>query len=320
MRSRELSESFAAQWLRLDQLYTSKPDRHLFKAFYSGPQGKSTLHGPMMTEALLLFETVLIENRSIIDLLDSDFTWLNPQLAELYGLEASFEAACQQATHNGWLPAELDTKNSSKYWVRTPLSDRKRGGVMTMAGPLVLTSLPQRTSPVKRGAWLLETIFNRPPSEPKVAFVLEETAKVSDVDQTTQSVRQRFEKHRSDPNCYSCRLRIDPPGFSMEVFDAIGADRTHDGSQLVDASGTWNGRSFTDPAGFKEAARVNEREVVRGFVEHLMSYALGRRIEHFDMPTVDRIIEQATADDNRFATIIQGIVESYPFQYVRNTE
>ncbi len=317
-RVRELSESFAAQWLRLDQLYSSKPDRELFKAFYSGPQGKSTLHGPMMTEALLLFETVQVENRSILDLLDPDFTWLNSQLAKLYGLEPDLQSACQQASQKGWLPKEFDPNSQPKVWVRTPLTDRNRGGVLTMAGPLMLTSLPQRTSPVKRGAWLLETIFNRPPSEPKVAFVLEESKdELADL-QSSPSIRQRFEKHRSDPNCFSCHSRIDPPGFSLEVFDAIGAFRTRDGSQPVDASGTWNGLSFTDPRGFKDAARIKQQEFIRGFVEHLLSYALGRRIEYYDMPAVDEIVAQSAAQDYRFESIVQSIVASYPFQNVTN--
>ena len=187
-----------------------------------------------------------------------------------------------------------------------------------MAGPLTLTSLPFRTSPIKRGAWLLETVFNRPPSEPKVAFVLEEAvSEVSDVPQT-QTVRQLFEKHRSDPNCNSCHSRIDPPGFSLEVFDAMGAYRTYEGEQAVDASGTWNDREFTSPSEFKDAIRVREPELVRGFVEHMLSYALGRHLEHFDMTTVDQIVIDAASGGYRMSAIIEGIVLSYPFQHVRN--
>lgn len=316
-RSRELSESFAVQWLKLDQLYSSKPDRQLFKEFYSGPQGKSTLHGAMLTEPLLLFETVLVEDRSVLDLCDPEFTWLNGQLADLYGLQEPFQ---QTRTAVGEPGSSANDKDAGRDWYRVALPDRNRGGVMTMAGPLMLTSLPFRTSPVKRGAWLLETVFNRPPAEPKVAFVLEENKPDDGNDLEQLSVRQRFEKHRSDPNCYSCHSRIDPPGFSLESFDAIGKLRTHDGTQPVDASGVWNDTHFNGPAEFKAALRKREQEFVRGFVEHLLSYALGRPIEHFDMPAVTKIVDDASTDGYRLSHIIEGIVLSYPFRQTRNAK
>jgi hypothetical protein len=168
---------------------------------------------------------------------------------------------------------------------------------------------------------LLETVFNRPPTEPKVAFVLEEATKDSSnalPSQVTQTVRQLFEKHRNDPNCNSCHSRIDPPGFSLEVFDAMGVYRTHDGSQKVDASGTWNNQAFTSPSEFKDAIIFQEHELVRGFVEHLLSYAVGRKLQHFDMQAVDKIVNDAANDGYRMSAIIDGIVLSYPFQHVRN--
>ncbi|MGE3776912.1 MAG: DUF1588 domain-containing protein, partial [Pirellulaceae bacterium] len=316
-KSRELSESFAVQWLKLDQLYSSKPDRRLFKDFYSGPQGKSTLHGAMLTEPLLLFETVLVEDRSVLDVCDPGFTWLNKQLADLYGLQVSFHETRRSLGEPATAP---DEKNVERNWYRVSLPDRSRGGVMTMAGPLMLTSLPFRTSPVKRGAWLLETIFNRPPAEPKVAFVLDENRPDRGNDLAEWSVRQRFEQHRSDPNCYSCHRRIDPAGFSLETFDAIGKLRTHDGTQRVDASGVWNETAFNGPAEFKAALRKREHEFVRGFVEHLMSYALGRPIEHFDLPAITKIVDEAAADGYRLSRIVEGIALSYPFQHTRNVQ
>ncbi|XZE51607.1 DUF1592 domain-containing protein [Planctomycetaceae bacterium SH139] len=319
-RSRELSESFAAQWLRLDQLYSARPDQRIHKRFYSGPQDKATLHGPMMTEPLLLFETVLLENRSLLELFDSKYSWLNSQLADLYGLQESFKDALQHAVRESLITQTEAEKLSHKYWLRTHLSDRNRGGLMTMAGPLLLTSLPYRTSPIKRGAWLLETVFNRPPSEPKVAFVLDE-GKIEDgntASDSTLSVRQRFERHRSDPNCYACHSRIDPPGFSLEVFDAIGAIRTHDGTQSVDATGEWNGMEFDGPAEFKAAVMARERELARGFTEHLLSYALGRKLRHYDMQTVDNIVLDAEESGYRIGKVIESIVLSYPFRNIRN--
>jgi hypothetical protein len=319
-RSRELSESFAAQWLRLDQLYTAKPDRKLFNDFYSGPQGKATMHAAMMIEALLLFETVMTEDRTVLDLIDPDFTWLNDKLATHYGLDEPYRATAAKAKQTGEVPSEISEKIAGQFWYRVPLPDRQRGGVMTMAGPLTLTSLPFRTSPVKRGAWILETIFNRPPAEPKVAFVLDESNDDDVADISTLTVRQRFEAHRSDPNCFSCHSRIDPPGFSLEGFDAIGAVRTHDGSQPVDASGRWNGQPFDSPAEFKDALRLREEEFVRGFVEHLLAYAIGRQLEPYDMKTVDKIVRDSRDRGYTFSSIVNGVVLSYPFRNVRNWE
>jgi hypothetical protein len=312
-RSREFSESFATQWLRLDQLYSAKPDPRLFKHFYAGPQGKSTLHAAMLTEALLLVETVLIEDRSALDLVDPDFTWLNSSLASLYGLDDAYNAARVIAGRSAGDKARLDANE----WYRVTLPDRSRGGVLTMAGPLTLTSLPHRTSPVKRGAWLLETVFHRPPAEPKVAFVLEERP-AAGPDPSTLTVRQRFEQHRNDPNCFSCHSRIDPPGFALEMFDGIGAFRSLDGTQPVDATGVWNGITFTGPAEFKQALRHRDKEFLRGFVEHLMSYALARPIEHFDMPAVAKIVEDSAAQGGRLSALIEGVAVSYPFRHTRN--
>jgi hypothetical protein len=308
-RARELSESFAMQWLRLDQLMVAKPDPKIFKGFYSGPQGKVTLHGSMLVEALLLFETVLVEDRSILDLLAADYTWLNGRLAKLYDIDALTLAKTVNSN------VLIDARQNSK-WVRVPLTDQRRGGYITMAGPLTVTSLPLRTSPVKRGAWLLETIFNRPPQEPKVAFALKDEPQ----SQTTpQTVRERFEMHRDKPACFSCHVRLDPPGFALERFDAIGSWRDKDGSQSVDARAEWNGTPFNGPAEFKALLTQNPHEFTRGFIEHLLSYALGRELAVYDMPVVAGIEAVARADGWRFSRVIVEIVKSYPFTHVRST-
>ena len=312
-KARELAESFAVQWLRLDQLYTAKPDPQLFRGFYYGQQGKRTLHGSMLVEALLLFDTVLVEDRSVLDFVNADYTWLNRQLAGLYGLEKA--CAPQLATLPPSSKDELKDLRANSMWVRAPLPDRTRGGYISMAGPLTVTSLPFRTSPVKRGAWLLETIFNRPPQEPKIAFVLKDAEEHST---TAMSVRQKFEQHRNEPACYSCHIRLDPPGFALEAFDPIGSLRTRDGQQTVDAHSEWNGQAFDGPAGFKAALMKKPEEFVRGFIEHLLSYALGRKLEIYDMPAVQEIQEAAAKDNYRFSTILEGVVSSYPFRNVRD--
>jgi hypothetical protein len=319
VKARELSESFAVQWLRLDQLYTAKPDRELFKAFYSGPQGKSTAHGPMLLEALLLFETVLVEDRSVLDFIGANYTWLNPQLLKLYGLDALEPST---AAHGDPAPAAVGTrelkeaaKSAANTWTRRTLPDGRRGGFLTMAGPLTVTSLPFRTSPVKRGAWLLETVFNRPPVEPKVAFALKDDAKEM---KHTASVRERFEQHRNDPNCFSCHVRLDPPGFALEAFNPIGQWRERDGETPVDATGEWGGMKFAGPAEFKAILTRQPDEFVRGFIEHLLSYALGRKLEHYDMPVVSEIQRAAGRDEWRFSGVVTELVKAYPFRHTRN--
>jgi hypothetical protein len=316
-RARELSESFAAQWLRLDQLYVSKPDRELFQDFYAGPQGKETLHGTALLEALLLFETVMVEDRSVLDFIDADYTWLNPRLAKLYRLSLNGPGAAEEAgSHGPATTRELSKadKDANHRWQRVPLNDRQRGGFLTMAGPLTITSLPFRTSPVKRGAWLLETIFNRPPQEPKVAFAV--TNDTKDAVQH-QSIRQRFEQHRNQAACYSCHVRLDPPGFALERFDPIGRWREFDGGQPIDASGAWQGLAFEGPAEFKTILAERPDEFLRGLIEHLLSYALGRPIAIDDMPAIAAIQQAAAGEDYRFQNLIAAIVESYPFRMVR---
>jgi hypothetical protein len=308
-RVRELSESFAVQWLRLDQLAAAKPDERLFKSFYFGPNRKLTLHGSMLIEALLLFETTLVEKRSILDFIDADYSWLNLHLTKLYGIAAAPLGLGSGDTGNYF--RDLQT---NAVWFRAKLPSKTRGGFFTMAGPLTVTSLPDRTSPVKRGAWLLETIFNRPPQEPKVAFVLKEESKGKAVAAT---VRERFEMHRNEPACYSCHVRLDPPGFALEVFDPIGGLRTKDGGRPVDARSDWNGEAFDGPAGFKSALMRKSGEFTRGFIEHLLSYALCRKLGAHDQQTIAEIQRAAEADGWRLDRIIVEIVKSYPFRNVR---
>ncbi len=316
-KARELSESFATQWLRLDQLSTAKPDTDLFKAFYSGPQGKDTLHSAMLTEALLLFETVLVEDRSILDFIGADYTWLNPRLARAYGLAPASSAPAPIPAGAGNRELREAANRAANVWRRTPLTDANRGGFITMGAPLTVTSLPFRTSPVKRGAWLLETIFNRPPQEPKVAFAIEDDTKEA---AAAQSIRQKFEAHRNKAACYSCHVRLDPPGFALERFDPIGRWRETDGGQPVDARGEWNGTAFDGPAGYKAALLRDPAEFTRGFTEHLLSYALGRKLELYDLPAVQEIQRATTADQHRFSRLVVEIVQSYPFRHTRNRD
>jgi hypothetical protein len=310
-RVRELGESFAMQWLRLDQLTSAKPDPSLYENFYGGPQGKVTLHSSMLVEALLLFETVLVEDRSILDFLNADDTWLNLRLAKLYGIDVP-ELGSKTSDTDVLIDAKLNAR-----WARVKVQDAGRGGYLSMAGPLTVTSLPTRTSPVKRGAWVLETILNRPPQEPKVAFVLkEDTTEVK----TVRSIRERFEQHRNKPSCFSCHIRLDPPGFALERFDGIGAWRETDGGQAVDARATWGDRSFDGPTEFKAILAAEPHEFVRGFIEHLLRYALCRELEIYDMPVVEELEKQVMADHGKLKSLIVAITTSYPFRHLRDAD
>lgn len=309
-RSRELGESFAVQWLRLDQLYTSRPFRDLFPEFYSGPQGKSTLHGSMLTEALLLFETVLVEDRSIQDFINPGYTWLNPRLAALYGIQLPQKPDLGEVPPADGNREVKKTDVGGSQWHRVSLSDPARGGYLGMAAPMLVTSLPFRTSLVKRGAWVLETIFHRPPTEPKVAFAIENDTKEA---AQQMSIRERFEAHRNKAACYSCHIRLDPPGFALERFNPIGQ-----WDAKADARGEWSGQSFDGPAGFKALIASNPHEFTRGFIEHLLSYALGRELHTYDMPVVEKIQQAATADGWKLSRIIVEIVQSYAFTHVRS--
>lgn len=302
---RELSESFAVQWLRLDQLYTAKPDPKLHRSFYAGPQGKNTLHSSMLMEALLHFESVMIENRPILDLIDPDFAWLNPRLMRHYGMEDRLEAV-----------SLTDGRPGDDQWFRVPVTRPERGGIMTMAGPLTVTSLPFRTSPVKRGAWILETLFNRPPPEPKIAFALRESAE----DQSSpDTIREKFERHRTEDACFNCHNRIDPPGFALEAFDATGGFRTIEAGKPVDTASEWNGSRFDGPGEFRKLLRDNPREFLRGFTEHLLSYALARELEYHDIAAVESILEATEDNGFRLRDIIHAIVTSRPFQWTGNS-
>lgn len=310
-RVRELGESFATQWLRLDQLTSAKPDPAIYDGFYGGPQGKVTLHSSMLLEALLLFETVLVEDRSILDFLNADYTWLNPRLAKLYGIEVP-EHGSRTSDTDVLIDAKLNAR-----WVRVQVKNTGRGGYLTMAAPLTVTSLPTRTSPVKRGAWVLETILNRPPQEPKVAFVLKEDATETP---TPRSVRARFEQHRSEPACFSCHIRLDPPGFALERFDGIGAWREMDGGHAVDSRAEWADTAFDGPTEFKAILAASPHEFVRGMIEHLLSYALCRKLGISDMPVVDALAQQVMTDSNQLQSLIVAITTSYPFRHLRDAD
>ncbi len=226
-KSKALSDTFALQWLQLSAFETLMPDPALFPAFY-GPLDQD-LWKWMRIEPQLFFETILMEDRSILELVDSEWTIVNANLAEFYGL----------AHFSGRAPlAGKEVPRENYWWRRYKLPDGRRGGVLTMASVLTATSLPTRTSPVKRGKWILEAIFNAPPPPPPPNAG---TLKDDDGPAVRRSVRDRLEKHRQDPNCAGCHRRMDPLGLALESFDGIGRWRTTEGPNPPrDGGETWN--------------------------------------------------------------------------------
>lgn len=319
-RVRELSETFAVQWLRLNELWAAQPSKS-FKSFYSGSQGSGTLHTELMAEALLLFETVMIEDRSVLDFVSADYGYVNPRLAAHYGFSKEFEptfAAAGVEVKPGLTGQELQKAQAAANasWVRVKWPDQARGGFLTCGAVLTVTSLPQRTSPVKRGAWVLESIFNRPPPEPTVAV---EPLDSKPASATGKTVRQKLESHRKDPNCRGCHAKIDPPGFALEAFDPVGRLRTTDDKLPIDTKGTLtDGRTFDGPAAFKATIMADKPAFAKAFAGHMLSYSLGRKLEHFDEPALDEIASAAGKDGYKFSRFIVEVVTSYPFRHTRS--
>lgn len=304
---KEFTESFVTQWLQLNELPGSQPDPDRFKSYYTGPLGKRTLTQDLLAEPIVFFETILTEDRSILELIDSDWIYANHLLIDLYDLDESAAAVDESG------------QKKDARWVRVSLPDRRRGGVLTMGGILTMTSTPLRTSPVFRGSWLAEVILNRPPPPPPAAVgELGEDDKSFNAAGLTS--RDKIREHRDQPACAGCHSRIDPLGFPLEHFNAIGRWRPGYNLDLeIDATGHLFGRrSFDGVEEFKTALLEEKTVFVRGFAKHLLSYALGRELSVADEPVIDEIVAEAEENDYRFSALVTAITTSYPFRHVRN--
>jgi hypothetical protein len=248
----------------------------------------------MKTETTLFFENILKENRPISEFLDAKYTFLNERLAKLYGIDGV----------------------SGSEFRRVDLATNQRGGILSQASVLTVSSYPNRTSPVIRGKYVLTNILGTPPPPPPDVPNLDESAVG-----TSGSLRQQLEKHRSNAVCASCHSRMDPLGFGLENYDAIGRWRTRDGNFDVDSSGTLpNGKTFSSPAEMRAILMSQLPEFSHTLIEKMMTYALGRGLNTYDARTVDNINRKLAADEYRFQTLIQQIVESLPFQSRRGEE
>jgi hypothetical protein len=285
-------QNFAGQWLQLRNLERSMPNREEF------PDFNDDLRRDMRTETEMFFLAIVREDRSVLDFIDADFTFVNARLAKHYGI-----AGVQGDTFR-----RISLKETAATSVVM-----LRGGILTQASILTVTSNPTRTSPVKRGKWIMENILGTPPPDPPPDVPV-----LSDDSQATASasLRERMEIHRKKAECAVCHSAMDPLGFALQNFDAVGAWRTRDGKFPIDASGQLpGGETFNGPEGLKKLLKNDEKEkFARCLAEKMLTYALGRGLETYDRAAVDGIVSSLEKNDYRFSALVFAVVESDPFQ------
>jgi hypothetical protein len=295
-KSAALVSNFAGQWLELRLLDESRPDARLF------PQFDDKLKYAMRKEVELFFGSIVSDNRSALEMLDSDYTFLNERLAAYYGVPNVKGDYFRRVSLLGGDGARLP----------------HRGGVLEMAGVLTVTALPNRTSPVRRGKFILEQILGTPPPPPPP-----DVPALPDKhdDAVRQSLRQRMEQHRSDPSCAACHLRMDPIGFAMENFDAVGLWRDRDGPFIIDPKGQLpEGTPLNGPDGLKQVLLDRKGQFIQCLTEKLLTYAIGRGVEFDDTCTVKEIGAAAEKDGYKFDALITALVKSDAFQERRPYE
>ena len=281
-----LADRFASQWLRLHDLEEVHPDALTY------PYYDETLAKAMYEETEVFFEHLVSEDRPIFDLLTADYTFVNERLARHYGMAG--------VTGNDFRRVEY--------------AGGSRRGLLGHGSILTLTSHPDRTSPVLRGKWVLEVLLGSPPPPPPPDVPAFEETDASEGDRFL-TVRERMEQHRANPTCNSCHRVIDPVGLALENFDVTGAWRTKDEGNPVDPVGTlYDGTEMSSPEDLREALLERSDVIVQVFTENLMAYALGRRVEYYDMPTVRDIAEAAADNEYRISSFVMGIVDSPAFR------
>ena len=282
-RSKALTDNFAGQWLYLRRLEYQKPDRRAY------PDFDVRLRDAMQTETQMFFDGVVRDNRSALDFLDANYTYVNQRLAEHYGIPGVYGTSFRKVN--------LD-------------ASQHRGGLLGQGAILTVTSYNNRTSVVLRGKWILENLLAAAPPPPPPLVPSLDDAKNG----KTMTVREQMELHRKNPVCASCHTKMDPLGFSLENYDAVGAWRTGYAGQKVDASAVLpDGTAFDGPTGLQNILLSRKDQFVEAMTERLMTYALSRGLESYDMPAVRGVRYQAAKDDYRMQTIILGIVQSVPF-------
>ena len=302
-----LTQNFARQWLRLDQLVTAVPDFDRFPQYYSRIGCEQWKFGlQMMIEPLLLFDSIVLEDRSIMLLIDCNYSYRSNELQSWYDEATPF--------------ANRDNRNrfntNQQQYLKRNLTDRRQGGVITSAATMTMTSSPLRTNPITRGAWVATVILNRPPPPPPDIIPPIE-ADDRKIEAAGLTLRQRLVQHQSSATCAACHSRIDPLGFALENYDAVGRWRDEYNSGLsIDSSGELLGKlKFNNIVDLKDALLEQPELFMRAFSEHLLSYALGRELILSDEPAVDEIVSSAMTDRGQFTTVVREIVQSHAFRY-----
>jgi hypothetical protein len=285
-RAEALATRFAAQWLRLQDVDKTRPDPLVY------PQWDHTLTEALVRETELFFNSLVREDRSVLDLITADYTFVNERLAKHYGIPNVMGNAFER--------------------VRLPNENRR--GILGQGSILLLTSVADRTSPVLRGKWVMEVLLGTPPPPPPPNVpALEETSGVKNA--KVLSVRERLEEHRNNPNCRSCHRVIDPLGLALENYDVTGQWRIKDNGVPIDPTGElYDGTKLDGPAALRQALLKRSDVLLRTFTESLMTYALGRPVEYYDMPAIRAIVRDAARHDNRISSFILGVVNSAAFR------
>lgn len=286
-KSKALVDNFAGQWLHLRNISGWKPDPDKYAQF------DEDLRRAMQQETELFFDYVIREDRSVLEFINADYTFVNERLARHYGLKG---------VRGG-------------YFRRVNVDANERGGILSQGSILTVTSYPTRTSPVLRGKWILENVLGSPPPPPPADVPdLEDAASHS-----AKDLRAALEKHRANASCASCHARLDPMGFALENYDAVGLFRKSEGGAEIDASGAMpNGTLVNGPGSLKKILMERRDEFLDCLSEKLLTYALGRGVESQDLPTVRQVRRDTIAGDYRFSSLVLAIVNSVPFQMRRN--
>jgi hypothetical protein len=283
-KAQALIENFGGQWLQVRKLESVKPDRKRF------PEFDEYLRFSMRRETEMFFASIVREDRSILEFIDGNYTFLNERLARFYNVPDVQGAEFRKVEFK---------------------PDAHRGGLLGQASVLTISSYANRTSPVLRGKWVLENLVGAPPPPPPPDVPNLDEGKIG----LSSSMRAQLEQHRQNPICASCHTRMDPLGFGLENFNAIGGWRTRDGQFPIDASGTLpDGKSFNGPQGLEAILKAHPDAFAECLTRKLLIYALGRGLESDDDPAVKKIVKSVATENYRFSGLIQGIVKSEPFQ------
>jgi hypothetical protein len=289
-KSAALVDNFAGQWLRLRNVKNVLPNSDLF------PDFDENLRQAFRRETEMFFESIIREDRNVMDLLNADYSFINERLARHYGIAGIY----------------------GSHFRRVTITDPARRGILGQGSILAVTSHAERTSPVLRGKWILENILGTPvPPPPPDVPPLKERAE----GEKPRTMRDQMVEHRANPACASCHKVMDPIGFALENFDAVGAWRSRDADEAIDASGELaDGTKVTGVVALREALTRQPETFATTFTERLLTYALGRGLNYNDMPAVRRIVREAAGENYRFSAIVMGIIRSTPFQMRMATE